>query len=70
MHETVTSEHIKEYKEFLVDIYEAEFCLVDEPTGQQSMYRFVLYHKDGSAITKYASPYSLVHFNKNQERMI
>lgn len=64
MHETVTSKHINEYKEFLVDIYEAEFCLVDEPTGSQPMYRFVLYHRDGSAITKYASSYSLTHFNK------
>ena len=64
MHDAVTSEHINEYKEFLVDIYEAEFCLVDAPTGSDTMYRFVLYHRDGSAITKYASPYSLVHFNK------
>lgn len=69
MHDTVTSEHINEYKDFLVDIYEAEFCLVDEPTELQPMYRFVLYHRDGSAITKYASPYSLTHFNKYQERM-
>lgn len=69
MHETVTSEHVNEYKDFLVDIYEAEFCLVDEPTEQQSMYRFVLYHRDGSAITKYASPYSLVHFNKYKNRL-
>ena len=69
MHETVTSNHINEYKEFLVDIYEAEFCLVDEPTGSQPMYRFVLYYKDGSAITKYASPYSLVHFNMYQDAM-
>ena len=67
MHETVTSEQINEYKEFLVDIYEAEFCLVDEPTGSNPMFRFVLYHKDGSAITKYASSYSLTHFNKYQE---
>lgn len=71
MHETVTSEHINEYKKFLVDIYEAEFCLVDEPTGSDTMYRFVLYHRDGSAITKYASTYSLAHFtNKYQERLI
>lgn len=69
MHDTVTSEHINEYKEFLVDIYEAEFCLVDEPTESNPMYRFVLYHRDGSAITKYASSYSLVHFNKYQEKM-
>ena len=67
MLDTVTSAHINEYKEFLVDIYEAEFCLVDEPTGSQPMYRFVLYHRDGSAITKYASPYSLANFNKYQE---
>lgn len=70
MLDTVTSEHIKEYKEFLVDIYEAELCLVDEPTRSQPMYRFVLYNRDGSAITKYASPYSLTHFNKNQDRTI
>ena len=70
MHETVTSEHINEYKEFLVDIYEAEFCIVDEPTGSQPMYRFVLYRRDGSAITKYASHYSLAHFNKYQERLL
>lgn len=69
MHETVTSDHINEYKEFLVDIYGAEFCLVDEPTGSQPMYRFVLYNRDGSAITKYASPYCLTHFNKYQEKM-
>lgn len=69
MHETVTSEHINDYKDFIVDIYEAEFCLVDEPTGSQPMYRFVLYRKNGSAITKYASPYSLTHFNKYQEKM-
>lgn len=69
MHETVTSEHINEYKEFLVDIYEAEFCLVDEPRVSDTMYRFVLYNRDGSAITKNASPYSLTHFNKNQERL-
>ena len=69
MLDNVTSEHINEYKEFLVDIYEAEFCLVDEPTESNAMYRFVLYHRDGSAITKYASPYSLVHFNKYQERL-
>lgn len=69
MLETVTSEHINEYKDFLVDIYEAEFCLVDEPTGSDTMYRFVLYNRDGSAITKYASPYSLAHFNKYQERL-
>lgn len=69
MLDTVTSEHINEYKDFLVDIYEAEFCLVDEPTGSQPMYRFVLYHRDGSAITKYASQYSLVHFNKYQDRL-
>ena len=69
MHETVTSDHINEYKDFLVEIYEAEFCMVDEPTESQPMYRFVLYHKDGSAITKYASPYSLVHFNKYQKRL-
>lgn len=69
MHETVTPEHINEYKEFLVDIYEAEFGLVDEPTRSQPMYRFVLYHKDGSAITKYASPYSLTHFDKYQEKL-
>lgn len=70
MLDTVTSEHINEYKEFLVDIYEAEFCLVDEPTESQPMYRFVLYHRDGSAITKYASPYSLTHFNKYQKRLL
>ena len=70
MLDAVTSEHINEYKEFLVDIYEAEFCLVDEPTGSNSMYRFVLYHKDGSAITKYASPYSLTHINKYHERLL
>lgn len=70
MHDTVTPEHINEYKDFLVDIYEAEFCLVDEPAGSNPMYRFVLYHKDGSAITKYASPYSLTHFNKYQGRLI
>lgn len=69
MLDTVTAEHINDYKDFLVDIYEAEFCLVDEPTGSQPMYRFVLYHRDGSAITKYASPYSLAHFNKYQERL-
>lgn len=69
MLDNVTSEHINEYKDFLVDIHEAEFCLVDEPTGQQPMYRFVLYHKDGSAITKYATPYSLTHFNKYQQRL-
>ncbi len=39
MHETVTSDHINEYKDFLVEIYEAEFSLVDEPTEQQPMYR-------------------------------
>lgn len=70
MHEKVTQEQINEYKEFLVEIYEAEFGLVDEPTGSNPMYRFVLYHKDGSAITKYASPYSLTHFNNYQERLI
>ena len=70
MHEQVTQEHINEYKDFLVEIYGSEFCLVDEPTGSQPLYRFVLYHKDGSAITKYASPYSLVHFNKYQGRLI
>lgn len=69
MLEKVTSEHIDEYKEFLVDLYEAGFCLVDEPTGSNTMYRFVLYHRDGSEITKYASPYSLTHFNKNQEKL-
>ena len=69
MHEKVASEQINEYKEFLVDIYDAVFGLVDEPTSSQPMYRFVLYHKDGSAITKYASPYSLTHFNKYQEKM-
>lgn len=69
MHETVTSDHINEYKEFLTDVYEAEFCLVDEPTESQLMYRFVLYNRDGSSITKYASPYSLTHFNKRQERL-
>lgn len=69
MLDTVTSEHINEYKDFLVDIYEAEFCLVDEPTELQPMYRFVLYYRDGYAITKYATPYSLTHFNKQQERM-
>lgn len=69
MHDTVISEHINEYKEFLMDIYEAELCLVDEPTGSQPMYKFVLYNRDGSAITKYATPYSLTHFNKHQERM-
>ena len=69
MLDTVTSEHIAEYKEFLVDLYEAEFCMVDEPTRSQPMYRFVLYYKDGSAITKYASAYSLTHFNKYQERL-
>lgn len=69
MHDNVTPEHINEYKDFLVNIYEAEFCLVDEPTESNSMYRFVLYHKDGSAITKYASPYSLVHFNMYQEKL-
>lgn len=69
MLDTVTSEHINEYKEFLVDVYEAEFCLVDEPTGSDPMYRFVLYYRDRSAITKHASPYSLTHFNKNQERL-
>lgn len=70
MLDTVTSEHINEYKEFLIDIYEAEFCLVDEPTASNAMYRFTLYHRNGSAITKYASPYSLVHFNKYQERLL
>lgn len=70
MLDNVTSEHINEYKDFLVEIYEAEFCMVDEPTGSQSMYRFVLYNRDGSAVTKYASPYSLVHFNKYQERLL
>ena len=69
MHETVTQEHIKKYKDFLVEIYEAEFGLVDEPTRSQPMYRFVLYHRDGSAITKYASPYSLTHFDKYQEKL-
>lgn len=69
MHETVTSEHINEYKEFLVDLYEAEFGLVDEPTESNPMYRFVLYRKNGSAITKYASLYSLVHFNKQQDTL-
>ena len=69
MLDTVTSEHINEYKEFLVDIYEAEFCLVDEPTGSNPMYKFVLYNWDGSAITKCASPYSLTHFNKRKERL-
>lgn len=69
MLDTVTSEHINEYKEFLVDIYEAEFCMVDEPTRSQPMYRFVLYYRDGSAITKYASSYSLTHFNKYQEKL-
>lgn len=69
MHDTVTAEHINEYKEFLVDLYEAEFGLVDEPTESQPMYRFVLYHRDGSAITKYASSYSLTHFNKNQKEL-
>lgn len=70
MLETVTSDNINEYKDFLVDIYEAEFCLVDEPTGSNTMYRFVLYNRDGSSIMKYASPYSLVHFNKYQERLL
>ena len=70
MLDTVTSEHINDYKDFLVDIYEAEFCMVDEPTRSNPMYRFVLYHGDGSAITKYASPYSLTHFNKDQERLL
>jgi len=70
MLDTVTSEHINEYKDFLVEIYEAEFCLVDEPTESNPMYRFVLYHRDGSAITKYASPYSLTHFNKYQEKLV
>ena len=70
MLDTVTSEHINEYKDFLVDIYEAEFCLVDEPTESQPMYRFVLYYRDGSAITKYASHYSLTHFNKYQDKLI
>lgn len=70
MLDNVTSEHINEYKEFLVDIYEAELCMVDEPTGSQPMYRFVLYNRDGSAITKYASPYSLMHFNKYQKRLV
>ena len=69
MHEKVMQEHINEYKDFLVDLYEVEFCMVDEPTRSQPMYRFVLYHKDGTAITKYASPYSLTHFNKYQEKM-
>lgn len=69
MHDTVTSEHINEYKEFLVDLYEAEFGLVDEPTGLQPMYRFVLYRRDGSSITKYASHYSLTHFNKYKKRL-
>lgn len=69
MHDNVTAEHINEYKDFLVDLYEAAFCLVDEPTESQPMYRFVLYHRDGSAITKYASPYSLTHINKYQESM-
>lgn len=69
MHDAVTSEHINEYKEFLVDLYEAAFCLVDEPTRSQPMYRFVLYHKDGTAITKYASLYSLTHFNNHQKRL-
>lgn len=69
MHDTVTSEHITEYKEFLVDLYGAEFGLVDELTRSQPMYRFVLYRRDGSPITKYASPYSLTHFNKYQERL-
>lgn len=70
MHDNVTAEHINTYKDFLVDLYEAEFGLVDEPTDSQPMYRFVLYHRDGSAITKYASPYSLTHFNKYQETMV
>lgn len=69
MLDTVTAEHINEYKEFLTDIYEAEFCLVDEPAGSDEMYRFVLYNRDRSAITKYASPYSLIHFNKYQEKL-
>ena len=48
---------------------EAELCLVDASTRSDTMYRFVLYYRDGSAITKYASPYSLTHFNKNQEML-
>lgn len=67
--DTVTWEHINEYKEFLTDIYEAELCLVDEPTEANAMYKFTLYKRDGFAITKYASPYSLTHFNKNQKRL-
>lgn len=69
MLDTVTLEHVNEYKEFLTEIYEAELCLVDEPTGSDDMYRFTLYHRDGFAITKYASPYSLTHFSRNQERL-
>lgn len=69
MHDTVTLEEINEYKEFLTDVYEAELCLVDEPTGSNAMYKFTLYHRDGYAITKYASPYSLAHFNRYQERL-
>lgn len=69
MLDNVTQEHINKYKEFLVDIYKAEFCLVDEPTGSDTMYRFVLYHRDGSAIKKYASSYSLTHFNNYQDSM-
>lgn len=71
MHDTVTvtSEEINEYKEFLTDIHEAELCLVDEPTESNAMYKFTLYHRDGSAITKHASPYSLTHFNRNQKEL-
>ena len=67
--DTVTLEEINEYKEFLTDIYEAELCLVDEPAEASAMYKFTLYNRDGSAITKHASPYSLMHFNRNQERL-
>lgn len=70
MHDTVTSEDINEYKDFLVDLYEVELCMVDEPTQSQPLYRFVLYHKDGSAITKYASPYTLTHFNKHHDKLV
>lgn len=69
MHEKMTQEQINEYKKFLLDIYGKEFCFVDEPTPTRSTYMFSLYSKDGSAITKYASPYSLTHFNKYQEKL-
>ncbi len=43
MHYIVTSGHINEQQGLLVEIYEAEFSLVDEPTEQLMMYRLKLW---------------------------